>query len=286
MQDTHTLIEKASHLIEALPYIRRFYGKTIVVKCGGAAITNIKDLQSIMQDLALFYFCGIRPVIIHGGGPDITEMCERLNLPVQFSNGHRVTDAATLEIVQMVLLGKTNRSLVTALNQFGVKAIGIAGHDAAFLQAEKSVDLVGKIASVDTHLIDTLLAANFIPVIAPIGVDASGQAYNINADTASGAIAGSLAAEKLVILSDVNGLYADPNDSSTQLSRLTVDATKSLVENKQISGGMIPKLDACIQAVEQGVSSAHIVSGKLPHSLLLEIFTDKGVGTMITPMEK
>lgn len=277
---------KTANLIEALPYIRHFYGKTIVIKCGGAALTETEHMQTMMQDIALLYYCGIRPVIIHGGGPDISEMCDKLQIPVEFNNGKRITDAATLEIVQMVLLGKTNRQLVNALNQQGLKAVGISGHDSGFLQAKKlsnEIDLgfVGNIAGVDTKLINTLLTENFIPVIAPIGVDAEGHAYNINADTAAAAIAGSLNAEKLIILSDVSGLYADLKDPSTHISSLTIATAKSWLQENKIAGGMIPKIEACVDAVEAGVTTAHILSGKLPHSLLLEIFTDHGIGTMI-----
>jgi acetylglutamate kinase len=280
-------ITKASHLIEALPYIRRFYGKTIVIKCGGAAIVNENHMQDIMQDLALLYFCGIRPVVIHGGGPEISEMCKRLQIPVMFSDGHRITDKHTLEIVQMVLLGKTNRIIVSTLNQHGVQAVGLSGHDAAFLQAKKigtthDLGFVGDIVSINQKLINTLLNENFIPVIAPIGVDQKGQSYNINGDIAASAIAASLIAEKLIILTDVNGIYTDVNDHSTQVSTLKINEIKNWFRENKIAGGMIPKMQACINAIEQGVPSAHILSGKLPHSLLLEIFTDKGVGTMIT----
>lgn len=277
---------KASNLIEALPYIRHFYKKTIVIKCGGAVLIEPDYMQTMMQDIALLYYCGIRPVIIHGGGPEISQMCTQLQIPVEFNNGQRVTDAATLEIVQMILLGKTNRTLVNILNQQGLKAVGISGHDSHFLQAKKlgnetDLGFVGEVAAVQTQLIDTLLEKNFIPVIAPIGVDEHGQAYNINADTAAAAIASSLNAEKLIILSDVCGLYADLNDPATHVSSLSPVTAKSWMQQQKISGGMIPKIDACVKAVEQGVATAHILNGKLPHSLLLEIFTDQGIGTMI-----
>lgn len=284
-------IDKATNLIEALPYIRRFSGKIFVVKCGGAAMTDALVMQSIMQDIAMLYFCGIRPVIIHGGGPEISAMCERLQLPTQFAHGQRVTDAATMEIVQMVLLGKTNCALVSALNQLGVNAIGLSGHDAAFLQAKKftghtkdEIDLgfVGEITTVNTTLINTLLSGNFLPIITPIGVDGEGRTYNINADTAAGAIASAIAAEKLLVLSDVNGVYADEKNPDTRHSTLTVHKLKTWLEQGGLSGGMIPKLRACLHALEQGVPSAHILDGKMPHSLLLEIFTDQGIGTLIT----
>ncbi len=285
-------IDKASNLIEALPYIRRFYGKIFVIKYGGAAMTDMQWMQQVMQDIALMYFCGIRPVIVHGGGPEISAMCERLQLPTQFAQGQRVTDEATMEVVQMVLLGKTNRALVTALNQHGVKAIGLSGQDAAFLQTEKlinaahaeSIDLgwVGNIVGVDTAFVTNLISNNYVPIIAPIGVDAQGQAYNVNADLAAGAIAGALSAEKLVILSDVNGLYADAKNPETRLSIIKTETVTTLLQENRISGGMIPKLQACLRALEKNVSCAHILDGKMPHSLLLEIFTNEGIGTMVT----
>jgi acetylglutamate kinase len=283
-------IEKASHLIEALPYIRRFYGKIFVVKCGGAAMTDITQLQHIMRDIALLHFCGIRPVIVHGGGPDISAMCERLQIPTQFAHGQRVTDAATMEIVQMILTGKNNKALVTALNQFGVKAVGISGQDASLLQAEKIItanddaDLgyVGNITAVDTQLITTLLAKNFLPVIAPVATSVTGQAYNINADIAAGAIATALAAEKLIYLSDVNGFYTDIKDPGTRINAVKKETVKSWLQEKKITGGMIPKLQSCLQALDEGVSCAHILDGNMSHSLLLEIFTDQGIGTLIS----
>jgi len=286
MDFKHEFLDRAEHLIEALPYIRRFYGKTIVVKCGGAAMVHAADMQSIIQDIALLYFCGMRPVLVHGGGPDISEMCDRLGIPVRFENGLRVTDAETLEVVQMVLMGKTNRMLISLLNRLGVNAVGLSGHDSAFIKAKPmfenpSMGFVGRMEAVDTTLIQVLLDKGFVPVIAPIGVDENGQAYNINADIASGAIAGHLGSEKLIMLSDVNGIYKDPGDASTQMSLVDIESAAKLVKNKQITGGMIPKLQACIDAIYSGVHSAHIIGGKMPHSLLLEMLTDKGVGTML-----
>ncbi len=282
-------IEKASHLIEALPYIRRFYGKTFVIKCGGAAMTDEQHMRNIMQDIALLHFCGIRVVVVHGGGKDISTLCEQLHIPTQFSNGLRVTDAATMEVVQMVLIGKTNMALVTALNQFGVKAVGIAGQDAACLKTKKihqdqGMDLgfVGDYPTLDTTLINTLLGASFLPVIAPVGVDNEGRAYNVNADLAASAVAAALKAEKLIVLSDVNGVYANLQDPGTQIQTITVSTIKTWLKENRISGGMIPKLQACLQALEHGVINAHILDGNMTHSMLLEIFTDQGVGTQIT----
>jgi acetylglutamate kinase len=287
VQHAADLFERASHLIEALPYVRQFYGKTVVIKCGGSAMTESDEMRNMMQDVALLYFCGIRPVIIHGGGSEISDLCQRLNIDVKFHEGQRVTDEHTLDIVQMVLSGKVNKSLVMQLNQTGVKAVGLSGQDAKFLQVEtfspdSPLGYVGKITHIDTELMQTLLTAGFIPVIAPLGVDAQGQTYNINGDFAASAIASSLRAEKLMILSDVDGLYAERNDPSSKLSVLTTEAANNLLVENKISGGMIPKLQACNEAVEQGVSTAHIINGKKRHSLLLEILTNHGIGTMIT----
>lgn len=279
-------IEKASHLTESLPYIRRFSGKIFVVKCGGAAMTDAASIKAIMQDIALLHFCGIRPVIVHGGGPEISAMCQSLQIPVQFVDGQRVTDEATLEVVQMVLLGKTNRSIVSALNQIGVKAVGVSGQDASFIRVKPYGDLgyVGEITELDSAFIFKLLAENYLPVISPIGSDHQGQHYNINADSAAGVIATALSAEKLIFLSDVDGIYADVNDPASRISAIKADNIKDYMQVGSISGGMVPKLKACLQAIEEGVPSAHILDGKIPHSLLLEIFTDEGVGTVITAL--
>lgn len=280
-------IEKAAHLVEALPYIRKFFGKTMVIKYGGAAMTDDTYVKNVMRDIALLHFCGIRVVIIHGGGPEISDFCERLKIPVRFANGLRVTDEKTLEIAQMTLLGKTNTALVAALNRHGIKAVGISGHDGAFLQARKlrpteEDDFVGDVEKVDTHLLNTLLTAGFLPVIAPIGCDENGQSYNINADTVASNVAGALAAEKLVLLSDVNGLYADKDDPSTRIGSLDVPTVKEYIANGRIVGGMIPKMNACVHALINDVKRVHILDGKIQHSLLLEIFTDHGIGTMVT----
>lgn len=282
-------IEKAAHLIEALPYIRAFFGKIMVIKYGGAAMTDSLYVKNVMRDIALLHFCGIRVVIIHGGGPEISDFCDRLHIPVHFSQGQRVTDEKTLEVVQMTLLGKINTALVAELNQHGVKAVGLSGQDAAFLQAKKlqqkegeDLGFVGEIESVEPHLITTLLNAGFLPVISPIGRDAQGQSYNVNADTVASNIAGALEAEKLVLLSDVNGLYADKNNADTRIGSLNVPTVHQWIEEGRIVGGMIPKMHACVHALTHGVQRVHILDGKIQHSLLLEIFTDQGVGTMVT----
>jgi acetylglutamate kinase len=281
-------MDKAKHLIEALPYIRRFHQKYIVIKYGGAAMHDLAALQNVMRDIALLHYCGIKVVIVHGGGPEISHLCKRLQLSTEFINGQRKTDTETMTVTQMVLLGKINATLVTELNLQGMKAVGISGHDARFIQAKKFVSteedlgLVGEVTSINTELMEVLLAAHFTPVIAPIGVDASGQAYNINADVAAGAVAAALKAEKLVLLSDINGVYADCAKPETQISVMNAQTVKTWVEEGRIKGGMIPKLRACLQALEGGVPNAHILNGKIPHSLLLEMFTDEGIGTMVT----
>jgi acetylglutamate kinase len=285
-------ITKASHLIETLAYIRRFSGKTFVVKCGGSALTDLTQMQNIMRDLAWLQFCGIKLVLVHGGGPDISSLCEKLQLPVQFSQGQRVTDAATMEVVQMVLLGKTNRALVTTLNQLGVKAVGFSGQDSAFIKVKPwsteccNLGYVGEIINVDTNLLHTLLAENYFPVIVPIGVDFTGQAYNVNADFSAAAIAVALAAEKLIILSDVDGYYADATNPASRLDHIHTTLIEEWLTAGKIDGGMIPKLQACLTALKQTVKSCHLLDGKMPHSLLLEIFTGQGVGTLITHQEK
>lgn len=280
-------IDKAANLIEALPYIRKFAGTTIVIKYGGAAMTNPAHVKNVMRDIALLHFCGIRPVIVHGGGPEISEVCERLNLPVRFAEGQRVTDGETLQIVQMVLLGKINIHLVGELCRNGVKAVGISGHDADCVLATKlktaeDIGFVGDVVSVDTHLVTTLLNAGFLPVIAPIGKDEHGQIYNINADTVASNIAGALAAEKLVLLSDVNGFYQDKNNAESRIGSLDRATIQQWKQEGRISGGMIPKIDGCVEALNKGVKRVHILDGKIQHSLLLEIFTDEGIGTMVT----
>ncbi len=282
-------IDKATHLIEALPYIRRFSGKIFVIKYGGSVMPEpSSQLHSIMQDIALLSFCGIRIILVHGGGPEISTLCQELQIPVQFQQGQRVTDEKTLAAVQMALLGKVNTNLVSALCQQGIKAIGISGQDASFIRAKKlihdEIDLgwVGEVENVDNKLIMTLLTNGFLPVIAPIARDPSGQAYNINADTVAAAIAGACTAEKLVLLSDVNGVYADKNDAQTRISSMNMATITTWLQEQRIQGGMIPKVKAGMQALEQKVGKVHILDGKIRHSLLLEIFTDDGIGTMLT----
>ncbi|MDK2805835.1 acetylglutamate kinase [Thermoanaerobacterium thermosaccharolyticum] len=279
-------IAKAEILIEALPYIKKFSGATVVIKYGGNAMIDCKIKKMVMQDVVLLKFVGLNPVIVHGGGPDINKMLESLNIESKFINGLRVTDEKTMEVVEMVLTGKINKEIVSMLNEIGGKAIGISGKDGKLLVAEKDttngdIGYVGKIEEVNIDVIKMMLDKGYIPVIAPCAVGKDGKTYNVNADTAAGKIAEALKAEKFILLTDVEGILSDVNDKSSVISRIDLDTAKELLTTGQITGGMIPKLKCCIQAVENGVKRAHIIDGRLTHSLLLEIFTDEGIGTMI-----
>lgn len=278
----------AQVLVEALPYIRRFAGRTVVVKYGGNALAGTSDhdaLALFAEDIVLMHAVGIRPVVVHGGGPQINEMLARLQIESVFSNGLRVTDAATMEVVQMVLNGQVNPMIVSAINAHGNVAVGLSGVDGRTLQVtvrDESLGLVGDIEKVRPHVIRGLLEDGFVPVISTLGVDPHGRTLNINADTAAGAIAEALGAEKIVYLTDIAGLHRDVDDASSLIARIGVGQLQELVDNGVISGGMIPKVDSCVQAVRGGVKSAHILDGRIAHVLLLELFTDQGVGTMIT----
>jgi acetylglutamate kinase len=275
-------------LVEALPYIRRFAGRTVVVKYGGNALAGTSDhdaLSLFAKDVVLMHAVGIRPVIVHGGGPQINDMLTRLNITSQFSNGLRVTDAATMEVVQMVLNGQVNPQIVSAINKLGNIAVGLSGEDGRTLQVvqrDVSLGFVGDIERVRPDVINGLLDDGLVPVLSTVGVDANGTSYNINADTAAGAIAEALHAEKIVYLTDIAGLRRDINDAASLIQRIGVNELSALIADGTISGGMIPKIESCMQAVRGGVKSAHILDGRIAHVLLLELFTDQGVGTMIT----
>jgi acetylglutamate kinase len=281
-------LSTAHVLVEALPYIRRFAGKTVVVKFGGNAIAGTSDhdaLSLFAEDIVLMHTVGIRPVVVHGGGPQINEMLTRLNIESSFSNGLRVTDAATMEVVQMVLNGQVNPQIVSAINTHGNVAVGLSGEDGRTLQCvprDASLGFVGDIERVRTHVIEGLLADGLVPVLSTVGVDVNGQPYNVNADTAAGAIAEALSAEKIIYLTDIAGLRKDIDDASSLIQRISVTDLSALIADGTISGGMIPKIESCMQAVKGGVKSAHILDGRIAHVLLLELFTDQGVGTMIT----
>lgn len=281
-------LSTAHVLVEALPYIRRFAGKTVVVKFGGNAIAGTSDhdaLSLFAEDIVLMHTVGIRPVVVHGGGPQINEMLTRLNIESSFANGLRVTDAATMEVVQMVLNGQVNPQIVSAINTHGNVAVGLSGEDGRTLQCvprDPALGFVGDIERVRTHVIEGLLADGLVPVLSTVGVDVDGQPYNVNADTAAGAIAEALSAEKIIYLTDIAGLRKDIDDASSLIQRISVTDLGALIADGTISGGMIPKIESCMQAVKGGVKSAHILDGRIAHVLLLELFTDQGVGTMIT----
>jgi len=285
----YTLIEKAGILIEALPYIQQLSGKTVVIKYGGSTMISPEQEETILQDITLLKYIGANPVVIHGGGPAINTMLERLGIESKFHNGLRITDAETMDVVQMVLMGKINKDVVSKLNGLGAKSIGLCGKDANLIEVVKKpprdgVDygFVGQVSKVNVKLLEMLAHEEYIPVIAPIGAGPDGQSYNINADTVAGEVAAALKAEKLMFLTDIDGVRMNPDDPSTLISVISVDNVYRLIEQKVISGGMIPKVMGCIKGIEQGVNRTHIVNGTIPHPVLLEIFTDKGIGTMLT----
>ena len=285
----------AEVLIEALPYIRRFYDRRIVIKYGGAAMEDETLIQSVMQDIVLMKYVGIRPIIVHGGGPRITAWMDKIGKVPEFVQGLRVTDAETVEIAEMVL-GLINKEIVSRINQHGGKAIGLSGKDANLILAEKQetqitdengrltdVDLgfVGKIIGVNTESITALDKADYVPIIAPIGVGVDGQTYNINADTMAGEIASAFQAEKLIVLTDTLGILRDLSDTSSLMPTLRMREIDQLIEEGLIAGGMLPKVEACTTALMGGVYKTHIIDGRIPHSLLLEVFTEGGIGTEI-----
>jgi acetylglutamate kinase len=285
--------DKAAVLVESLPYIRRFLDKVVVVKYGGnvlqakpghAAIDEDEALASFAEDIVLMRSVGMLPVVVHGGGPQIGALMERVGKEVEFQDGFRVTDADTIDLVRMVLVGKVNRDIVSTVNVHGALAVGLSGEDANLINAtarSEALGFVGDVVGVDPTIVLQLLAQGLIPVVATIGSDASGQAFNINADTAAGAIAAALKAERLVFLTDVAGLRADPADPGSLLHRVTAQQLDDMVVTGAANGGMIPKVEACARAVRHGVRRAHILDGRTPHALLLELFTDEGVGTMV-----
>jgi acetylglutamate kinase len=278
-------IEKASVLIEALPYMRKFFGKTFVIKYGGSAMTDPQRKKGVILDIILLKYIGINPILVHGGGPQLTEMLKRLGKKANFVNGLRVTDRETMEVAEMVLAGKVNKDIVALINQNGGKAVGISGKDGQTImakQADGNLGLVGEVTEIDTKLLKLLSNEGYIPVISSIGVGEDGETYNINADYVAGQVAAALQAEKLIILTDVRGVWLDKNDPDSFLPVLNRARAQELIEQNIIDGGMIPKVNACLQALDGGVASAHLLDGRPPHSLLLEIFTDGGVGTMIT----
>jgi len=293
------LIEKAEILMESLPYIKTFNSKTFVIKYGGSAMLDEDLKKSIIHDIILLKYIGINPVIVHGGGPAVTKYLDKMGIKSKFVNGLRVTDKETMNIVQMVLVGKINLEIVSMLNLYGGKGIGLTGKDSNLIIArkhlpemqydaqgknEEAIDLgfVGEIEKIDPTPIEFLCKMGYIPVISPIGVGLDGESYNINADAVAGEIAQALKAEKLIMLTDVDGIYEVPDNKSTKITALTLDKAMQMISSNKISGGMIPKVKACMNATSNGVKRTHIIDGNEKHSILLEIFTDKGIGTMVT----
>lgn len=291
-----SILDKANILVEALPYIKKFHGKTIVIKYGGHAMVNEDLKKAVMQDVILMKLVGMHPVIVHGGGPEITGMLKRLNIESDFVGGLRITDEATMEIVEMVLVGKLNKEIVALINRLGGKAVGLSGKDANLIEAKKKlgkvrgedgkvemvdIGFVGDVAKINPELVQNLMSEGYIPVVSPVGVGEAGESYNINADYVAGELAASLKADKLILLTDVQGIFEDFNDRDSLISELRLCDIAGKISSGVISGGMIPKVECCADAINGGVNSAHIIDGRIPHSLLLEIFTDRGIGTMV-----
>jgi acetylglutamate kinase len=274
-------------LSEALPYIQKFAGRTIVVKYGGAAMKDDTLKEYVIRDIVFLASVGVRPVVVHGGGPEINTWLTKLGIEPQFKDGLRVTDAATMDVVEMVLVGRVNKELVTMVNNAGGKAVGICGKDGNLVQARsvdrEKVGFVGEVMSVDSSLVESLVKSGYVPIISSVAADHTGQAHNINADTIAGEIAAALGAEKLILLTDTPGILQDYKDPSTLLYKLSIQDARDLIDQGVVGGGMIPKVNCCVRSLAQGVKAAHIIDGRLPHALLLEIFTDDGIGSMIVP---
>lgn len=288
---------KASILVEALPYIKEFSGRTVVIKYGGHAMVDCDLKRAVLTDIVLMKYVGMNPVVVHGGGPDINKMLGRLGIKSEFIGGLRVTDEETMGIVEMVLGGKVNKEIVGMLNNIGGRAVGLSGKDASLFMARKKmgrlalangqnerVDIgrVGQISQVNPAIISTLIREGYIPVVAPVAAGGDDHGYNVNADSAAGALAEALQADKLIILTDVEGILANKNDSGSLISAIKVNQVPELIKSGIIDGGMIPKVECCVSAVNNGVKTTHILDGRVPHSILLEIFTDKGIGTMVS----
>ena len=284
-------LSKAEVLIEALPYIQRFNRKIIVVKYGGSAMVDEDLKRRVIEDVTLLKLVGFKPIIVHGGGKEISKWVEKAGMKPQFINGLRVTDADTMEVAEMVL-GKVNKSLVQLVESLGVRGIGISGKDGGLLKVEKKlsdgadIGYVGEVTQVNAEILYDLLEKDFLPIVCPVGLDDNFETYNINADDAACAIARAMEAEKLAFLTDIEGVYKDPKDPKTLISELTVEQAETLMKEGYIGGGMLPKLQNCIDAIENGVSRVHILDGRIPHCLLLEIFTNKGIGTAILKDEE
>ncbi|MGF1569759.1 MAG: acetylglutamate kinase [Nodosilinea sp.] len=276
---------RVSVLSEALPYIQQFRGCTVVVKYGGAAMKDGTLKADVVRDIVFMACVGIRPVVVHGGGPEINIWLGKLGIEPQFKDGLRVTDAPTMDVVEMVLVGRVNKELVSLINQAGGKAVGLCGVDGNLITARpqeaEGVGFVGEVSSIDSNVLKPLVQAGYIPIVSSVASDDTGQAYNINADTVAGEIAAALGAEKLILLTDTKGILADYKDPSTLLPKLDIQQARQLIETGVVAGGMIPKVNCCVRSLAQGVGAAHIVDGRVPHALLLELFTDLGIGSMI-----
>jgi acetylglutamate kinase len=276
-------------LSEALPYIQQFTGRTIVVKYGGAAMKDSSLKEKVIRDIVFMACVGLRPVVVHGGGPEINSWLDKLGIEPQFKNGLRVTDAATMDVVEMVLVGRVNKEIVALINQAGGSAVGLCGIDANLIKArpadQEGVGFVGEVTSVDTRILESLVESGHIPVVSSVAADETGQSYNINADTVAGEIAAALGAEKLILLTDTAGILRDYKDPSTLIPKLDIQGARKLIDDGIVAGGMIPKVNCCVRSLAQGVKAAHIVDGRLPHALLLEIFTDAGIGSMLVASE-
>ncbi|WP_026732416.1 acetylglutamate kinase [Fischerella sp. PCC 9605] len=281
-QDAATRVKVLS---EALPYIQQFTGRTVVVKYGGAAMkdSNLKD--KVIRDIVFLSCVGLRPIVVHGGGPEINSWLDKLGIEPQFKNGLRVTDAPTMDVVEMVLVGRVNKEIVSLINQAGGSAVGLCGKDGNLIKArpqgEEGIGFVGEVCNVNTKILETLVNSGYIPVVSSVAADDNGQAYNINADTVAGEIAAALGAEKLILLTDTRGILKDYKDPSTLIPKVDIKEARELIANGVVSGGMIPKVNCCVRSLAQGVRAAHIIDGRIPHALLVEIFTDGGIGSMI-----
>jgi acetylglutamate kinase len=272
-------------LSEALPYIQQFAGRTVVIKYGGAAMKDSQLKDKVVRDVVFLSCVGLRPVVVHGGGPEINTWLEKLNIEPQFKDGLRVTDAATMDVVEMVLVGRVNKELVALINAAGGQAVGLCGKDGNLIQArpqgKEGIGFVGEVASVNPSVIESLVKSGYVPVVSSVAADEHGQAYNVNADTVAGEIAAALGAEKLILLTDTAGILKDYHDPSTLIYSLNIQEARQLIDDGVVAGGMIPKVNCCVRSLAQGVGAAHILDGRIPHALLLEIFTDSGIGSMI-----
>ncbi len=276
---------RVSVLSEALPYIQKFAGRRIVIKYGGAAMSEASLKEAVFRDIALLSSVGAQPIIVHGGGPEINQWLKKLNINSQFRDGLRVTDPQTMEVVEMVLIGRVNKQIVNGINKVGASSVGLCGIDGALIEARPLGDgshgQVGEVTKVNPDVIEPLIAKGYIPVISSVAASKEGVTYNINADTAAGEIAAAIGAEKLILLTDTLGILQNQSDTSSLIQKLRLPEVRQLIDNNVVTGGMTPKAECCIRALAQGVTAAHIIDGRIPHALLLEVFTDKGIGTMI-----